>query len=426
MDHTKFDSKSTFERHIRYHAFHTKLKFIGKLVIDNFNQTASQPNVKINKNVLAINQNYIQECSLDNQSRNLIPELPYKFECSWDKCEYNTDNPELFYRHIKEHLQEVKEIFLSKKKNKFTYSCLWNDCKNEITSQNRLVEHMRHHSQEKQVACNVCGALFSTFTKFIDHCSRSNANSTPKNSEIKAIKFQCSHCNKKFLTNNLLKEHIRKHINKHKCPTCDMTCISKNDLNKHILYKHTSEKPFKCEYCGKYEAKTLNDLNKHVQLKHNETYEYECNDCDDFKTKNLSLMKKHMMKYHLNQAKLTYLYKCHECEKTYSCGSTLSTHLKNVHNYKWPSGHSRFRYKLDNDGYYRLQTLRYESVELVEKINKEKEEKSKNVVDDDRENDFDGEDEMEIEDGENFEFNETKEFDNSTSNFKEFLINQNK
>ena len=251
-----------------------------------------------------------------------------------------------------------------------------------------------------------------------------------------------------------------------------MTCISKNDLNKHILYKHSNEKPFKCEFCDKYRAKTLSDLNKHVQLKHDDAEEYQCNDCDEFKTKNLNLMKKHMMKFHLNQAKLSYLYKCHECDKTYSYGSTLSTHLKTVHNYKWPSGHSRFRYKLDNDGFYRLQTLRYESVELVEQINREKEEKTKlaeveqqqqqlqhinyataNLISDDRENDFDDEDEnmlMQLEEEEeeedeeeeddetceemdedniNFEFNESNQqqafsstsFKNS-NNFKEYLI----
>jgi hypothetical protein len=68
------------------------------------------------------------------------------------------------------------------------------------------------------------------------------------------------------------------------------------------------------------------------------------------------------------------------CEKIYTNGATLSIHLKNVHKYKWPSGHSRFRYKLDNDGYYRLQTLRYESVELVEKLNREKEEREHNQL----------------------------------------------
>ena len=57
---------------------------------------------------------------------------------------------------------------------------------------------------------------------------------------------------------------------------------------------------------------------------------------------------------------------CHVCNKIYSTQSTLSRHLKKRHNYQWFSGHSRFRYKLEADGYYRLQMLRYESLELVE------------------------------------------------------------
>lgn len=62
-------------------------------------------------------------------------------------------------------------------------------------------------------------------------------------------------------------------------------------------------------------------------------------------------------------------YMCHVCNKVYCQGSTLSKHLKKAHNFEWPSGHSRFRYKLESDGFYRLQTLRYESLELFELLN---------------------------------------------------------
>jgi hypothetical protein len=62
---------------------------------------------------------------------------------------------------------------------------------------------------------------------------------------------------------------------------------------------------------------------------------------------------------------------CHVCNKVYCASSTLSRHLKKVHQFKWPSGHNKFRYKLESDGYYRLQTLRYESLELVKELNEE-------------------------------------------------------
>lgn len=63
---------------------------------------------------------------------------------------------------------------------------------------------------------------------------------------------------------------------------------------------------------------------------------------------------------------------CHVCNKIYSMGATLTRHLKVQHNIQWQSGYSRFRYKLDSDGYYRLQTVRYDSIELVEKLNRQK------------------------------------------------------
>lgn len=100
----------------------------------------------------------VPKCTLDEQTRNLIPELPFKFECSWSNCEYSADNPELFYRHIRIHVDEYPTKLKDSK-------CQWNDCEQIIKDKNRFVEHIRHHSQEKLVSCPVCGALFSSFTK---------------------------------------------------------------------------------------------------------------------------------------------------------------------------------------------------------------------------------------------------------------------
>ena len=77
-------------------------------------------------------------------------------------------------------------------------------------------------------------------------------------------------------------------------------------------------------------------------------------------------MKRHMLKYHMNNEnainfkdgeKFSCSYMCHVegCGKVYCQGAILSKHLKTTHNIQWPSGHSRFRYRLESDGFYRLQ-----------------------------------------------------------------------
>ena len=117
----------------------------------------------------------VPKCNLDEQTSNVIPELPEKLLCSWDSCNYKTDNPELFYRHIKnEHVVTYSTDLINQK-------CKWSECEQILANKNRLVEHIRHHSQEKLVACPNCGALFSSFTKFIDHCRRSSEIRSKKN-----------------------------------------------------------------------------------------------------------------------------------------------------------------------------------------------------------------------------------------------------
>lgn len=90
-------------------------------------------------------------------------------------------------------------------------------------------------------------------------------------------------------------------------------------------------------------------------------------------------------------------YKCHLCDKTFSWCYTLTLHLRKKHQLKWPSGHSRFRYainsifkcislfvaihlpfwtkncllnryKKDEDGYLRLNMVRFETVEVTEEL----------------------------------------------------------
>ncbi|XP_071957799.1 histone H4 transcription factor-like [Antedon mediterranea] len=321
-------------RHLYFHAYHTKLKWWGH-----------QEREKMGKAL----------CKLDSHGANLIPDLPQSFKCGWQNCDFVTDNPESFHVHVEYHCLDSSPVIDDKKKE--THYCKWQDCLSVTKTKFKLQDHIRSHTQAKQYACVVCGSLFSNRSKFFDHLHRQVA--------IELQQYQCSHCSKVYATERLLRDHIRSHINNYKCPHCEMTCPAPSGVLKHIRWRHSNEKPFPCQYCD-LSFKTMSALRYHLDC-HNQQPIYEC--CFEvckFRSTTLSTLQSHITSVHKLNGKACY--SCHLCDKIYTRGFGLTKHLKGVHKLKWPAGHSRFRYKLYDDGLYRLQTVRYESVELTEQL----------------------------------------------------------
>ncbi|XP_006642316.1 histone H4 transcription factor isoform X2 [Lepisosteus oculatus] len=326
-------------RHIYFHCYHTKLKQWGQSILK------SQPD--------------LGTCTLDLQNRNIVPEILDKFLCQWEHCEASFENPEWFYRHVEMHglCMELK----STSKEEPVLRCGWKECEATFKGRFKLREHLRSHTQEKVVACPTCGGMFANNTKFFDHIRRQTT--------IEGQRFQCSHCSKRFATERLLRDHMRNHVNHYKCPLCEMTCPSPSSLRNHIKFRHSNEKPYSCEYC-EYSCKNLIDLRRHLDT-HSSDPAYRCEflDCS-FATRSLHSIKSHYRRVH--EGDLTPRYKCHVCEKCFTRGNNLTSHLRKKHQFKWPSGHPRFRYKEHEDGFMRLQLIRYESVELTEQLMKER------------------------------------------------------
>lgn len=61
-------------------------------------------------------------------------------------------------------------------------------------------------------------------------------------------------------------------------------------------------------------------------------------------------------------------YACHCCERFFKSGKSLSVHLIKKHGFRLPSGHKRFTYRMDENGFYRLETTRIESLEVTQQI----------------------------------------------------------
>lgn len=334
------DSQVELFRHVYFHCYHTKLKQLGLQALQ------SQPD--------------LIPCQLDTQSRNMIPELQESFICMWDQCESSFDNAEWYYRHVDSHGLSA-EYEVAGKENR-VLMCGWKDCDCSCKSRCKLREHLRSHTQEKVVSCPNCGGMFSNNTKFYDHLRRQTS--------LDQHRFQCTHCSKRFATERLLRDHMRNHVNHYKCPLCDMTCPLPSTLRTHIRFRHSDERPYKCQHCD-YSCKNLVDLRKHLDT-HSKLPAYCCEyeDCS-FSARSLCSVKAHYRKVHEGDS--APRYKCHVCEKCFTRGNNLTVHLRKKHHFKWPSGHPRFRYKEHDDGFLRLQLVRYESVELTEQLMKERE-----------------------------------------------------
>lgn len=339
-DSCGFDSSShdTVLRHINYHAYHTKIKSIGSSIMKRSN---------------------LPTCALDYAGRNLLPVLPARLNCEWEDCDFESNSFQNFIDHVQCHV-----IALPKgKRNIYTKEsdvkpiCEWRACNKQFGDGHKLKEHVRTHTQEKLVGCPVCGTQFSNKTKFYDHCKRQMAN------EKKG--FKCSHCRKNFASERILRDHFRLHVNLFKCPFCDMTCPFQSTLALHIRYRHIDLKPFQCNFC-EHRSKTQRDLENH-QLTHCSENFWVCEqeDCD-YSCRNKIVLQEHYAKNHANID--LFQYCCHICPERYKRGADLTVHLKKEHSYRWASGHSRFKYIRDEDGMFRLQTVRYESIEVTQEM----------------------------------------------------------
>lgn len=91
---------------------------------------------------------------------------------------------------------------------------------------------------------------------------------------------------------------------------------------------------------------------------------YFCEECD-FTCLTINQWRKHSRNEHGDGPNI---YCCHCCERQYKNGASLSRHLRKIHGFRLPSGHVRFTFQLCEDGVYRVQTTRMESLEVSKQI----------------------------------------------------------
>ena len=200
-------------------------------------------------------------------------------------------------------------------------------------TKSKLTEHCRTHTSEKVIACPQCGGVFASNAKFKDHLVRQRS--------LDVSLFSCSICFHTYPSERLLREHVRRHINTIKCPYCDLTCNGPSRLHHHVRFRHNSDTPQQCPICQKC-FKTVHCLSEHLETHNQKTFKCSVQDCK-YAGKTLKAWQIHIKKFHTPEQKQ---YCCHVCGICFSEGIKLSIHLKEIHGFTLPPGHSRFRFDL--------------------------------------------------------------------------------
>lgn len=309
-------------RHIHCHSYHAKLLAIG------LNGRATLK---------------LKCCKKDSSKRNQLTPYPQEHQCMWYQCEDKFNSIQAFFDHVRLHTNYSKSLV-----------CSWSGCGAKFPRRVLLTMHVRSHTGERLIACYHCGQHFACNRKLSDHLNRQNVDAESP--------FRCSMCGLRCASAYLLSEHSRGHVSAHACSLCDMSAPSLGALATHVRYRHLHhlrpdhKRPHRCTLC-EYRAIRKWDLQKHMRThkKNKDMSEDENSECE-LKVKNVSKKK----------------YACHMCPeksmKVFSRGTRLTSHLVKVHGAQWPSGHSRFRYQISEDGMYRLTTTRYEVLEVSKKI----------------------------------------------------------
>lgn len=124
-------------------------------------------------------------------------------------------------------------------------------------------------------------------------------------------------------------------------PTSPGSCKNLIDLRKH-LDTHSKEPAYRCDFesCS-FSARAHCSLKAHYRKVHEVSGPGRAGRAGG---RGGAGLKGDLAPCPPHQGYSEPRYKCHVCDKCFTRGNNLTVHLRKKHQFKWPSGHPRFRY----------------------------------------------------------------------------------
>ena len=230
--------------------------------------------------------------------KQLVHDVSSKFNCAICGKVYHLTN--YLKRHMKSHeMSNDKTV------------C---DICGKVVLKNNINLHKRVHAK-KDTKCTLCDIDFKhlkTLKRHLDH-------------DHKNISFKCDICDKKLLSEYVLRNHMRSHgcskeyANKqrHQCEICNAYYASLPKLQNHLKFVHENHLGSLCQICGKY-----------FRGRHDHGVNFLCTCCGkSFSDK--SNLKKHIKTVHRTTSSLdSKIYACDICEEKFSVYESIIKHYK--------------------------------------------------------------------------------------------------